>query len=136
MRPGMMLVMACLFSGSLEAAQFVVSGDYRIHYTAFPSLLLPPEVAAAHGMTRAENLIVLNVSLEKSGQHEEGDLSGFVTNLLDQRSRLEFDEIREADAIYYLASHTATEQDILRFDITIVPPGHEPVNIRFVRRYD
>ena len=33
--------------------------DIRIYYSAFPSRLIPPEVAAAHDLTRAEDLMMI-----------------------------------------------------------------------------
>lgn len=111
-------------------------GPYRIHYTTFKSTLIPPEVASVHGIKRSDNLIVLNVSIRKGEAPSRAVISGEVLNLLNQRFDLEFDEVIEADAIYYLASHIAMEQDILRFSITVQPPGEDPYPIAFLRRYD
>ena len=119
-----------------QGAQFVRAGDYEIHYTTFSSMLIPPEVAAVHNITRAENRIVINISGRRHGEPASLLISGQVLNLLEQRVDLEFDEVREAEAIYYLASHTSLEHDILRFDLTITPPGSEPVHLEFLRRYD
>ena len=58
-------------------------------------------------------------------------------NLLNQQFDLEFNEVRESDAIYYLASHLALPQDILRFNLEVQPgDAAETVTIQFVRRYD
>ena len=119
-----------------SAAQFVNRGDYQIHYTTLSSMLIPAEVAAAHNITRAKNRIIINISALKSEQPISTEISGYVTNLLEQRLTLSFEEVRESDAIYYLANHIALENDILKFKLLVTPPGAEPVTIEFLRRYD
>lgn len=119
-----------------QAAQFVDHGPYRIHYSAFSSLLIPAEVARLHGITRSENEVVVNIAAVADGEAVTVAVAGLVTNLLNQQAGLNFVEVREADAIYYLAAHTAFEEDTLRFQITVTPPEMKPVNIEFLRRYD
>lgn len=116
--------------------EHVDHGEYRIHYTTFPSTLIPADVAAAHDIVRADNRIVLNVSVLKGRQPSVASIRGDVINLLNQRFELTFDEVNEADAVYYLANHVAVEQDILRFNIVVQPPDTEPYPITFLRRYD
>ena len=117
-------------------AEVAHHGDFTIHYTTFASTLIPAEVAAAHGIVRAENQVVLNISVLRDNAPSPAVIEGAVVNLLNQRFELVFEEVNEAEAIYYLASHTAIEQDILRFSIIVTPPGAEPFPISFLRRYD
>ena len=49
-------------------------------------------------------------------------LNGEVTNLLEQRAGLDFREIREGDAIYYLAEVRHTDRETLRFHVEITTP--------------
>ena len=63
-------------------------------------------------------------------------IKGQVINLLNQRFELKFDEVREAEAIYYLANHLSLEQDILKFEIEVTLEDDLSVPIRFLRRYD
>ena len=116
-------------------ADVLLHGDNEIHYTTFPSTIIPPDVASLHNITRAPSRIVVNVSALKQGEPAAITLSGTVTNLLEQVLDLEFIEVNEQDAIYYLAHHVSLEHDLLRFNITAVVDG-EPVEFEILRRYD
>ena len=111
-------------------------GPYDIYYTVFPSTVIPALVAQGHQITRADNKIVINVSLRREEEPTSAELSGTVVNLLEQETELTFIEVRERDAIYYLATHIALPADLLRFNLIVTPDTGEPVNINFMRRYD
>lgn len=130
------LALLAVVSTTCQAAQFIDRGAYRIHYATFSSMIIPAEVAQAHQIVRAENRIVVNISARKDQQPVALALSGHVTNLLEQRVELRFSEVREAEAIYYLATHPAMAEDTLQFELLATPPAGEPVSIRFLRRYD
>jgi hypothetical protein len=132
----LLLLLCCLGSAPASAAQYVDHGEYRIHFTTFSSLIIPPDVASAHGIVRSEKRIVLNLSVLKQDKPATASISGHVINLLNQRFELAFDEINEAEAIYYLASHVALEHDILKFNLEVQLNTIESVPINFVRRYD
>jgi len=133
---GLLLALFMLMTPTLQAAQYVDQGKYRIHYTTFSSMLIPSDVAALHEITRAENRIVLNVSARDKEEAVPIRIEGYVTNLLNQRFDLNFEEVNESDAIYYLAHHLSLEQDILRFNITVTAGDEPDVSIRILRRYD
>ena len=111
-------------------------GAFDIHYTAFPSKIIPATVAQAHQISRADNKIVLNVSLKRDNQPAVAYLKGQVINLLEQVIELDFVEVRERDAIYYLATHISLPEDILRFNLLVTPIDSDPIAITFMRRYD
>lgn len=114
-------------------------------------MIIPNEVAAAHGIVRASNRIVLNISVQQADKPSVANVTGRVTNLLNQQFELEFDEVTESEAVYYLASHLSLDHDILRFSLEVQlgdnpsdNPGDNPgdklvptiVPIDFLRRYD
>jgi hypothetical protein len=132
----LLLLICCLGSAHASAAQYIDHGEYRIHYTTFSSLIIPAEVASAHDIVRSEKRIVLNLAVIKQDKPVEASISGHVINLLNQRFELVFNEVNEAEAIYYLASHLAVEHDILRFSLEVQLNATESIPIRFVRRYD
>ena len=138
MRPALpcLLVALLLVPVVSLGARYVEHDGYRIHYTTFSSMLIPPEVAALHGIVRAENRILLNVSAIRDGQPVSLGITGTVVNLLNQRYELVFREVTESDAIYYLATHLAPEQDILRFNLKVRLSTGDAVPISFLRRYD
>ena len=126
----------CFGSTPALAGQYVDHKEHRIHYTTFSSLIIPPDVARAHGIVRSEKRIVLNVSVLKQDIPATATISGHVINLLNQRFELVFDEVNESETIYYLANYLALEHDILRFNLDVQLNAIESVPINFVRRYD
>ena len=110
-------------------------GAFDIHYTAFPSKIIPVAVAHAHQISRADNKIVVNVSLKRADQPAMAYLKGEVINLLEQVIELDFVEVRESDAIYYLATHISLPEDILRFNLLVTPVDSDSIAITFLHRY-
>lgn len=102
-------------------------GDYIVHYNAFRSDILTPEIAKAYSLTRRNNRMVVNITVQK----KEGDASkpvkakveGFASNLTGQTKNLEFKEIHDGEAIYYLAQAQVSNRETLKFDIKATPDG-------------
>lgn len=120
----------------VSADQFITWSGYEIHYSSFSSLIIPDEVAKAHGITRAKGRIVTNISIRQEGKSVDAIVTGTATNLLNQVLPLEFSEVREQGAIYYLANQIIDEKDIIRFSI-MVQPADSNLNyeLNFMRRY-
>ena len=51
-----------LASGLIQAAQFLETTDYQIHYNAFNTMMVTPKTAQALGFTRAPRLELFLVS--------------------------------------------------------------------------
>jgi hypothetical protein len=132
----LLLLFCCLGSLPTLAASYLDHGEHRIHFTTFSSLIIPADVASAHSIVRSEKRIILNLSVLKQGMPTTASISGHVINLLNQRFELVFDELNEAEAIYYLASYLALEHDILRFNLNVELNVTDSVPINFIRRYD
>lgn len=128
---GLLLVLS-----SVCHAETVTWQGYEIHYTTFSSLLIPQEVAAQHQISRAKNRIVTNISILKDGEPQKAIIRGRNSNLLNQLYDMEFLEVTESSAIYYLSNQLIDERDTLRFDIDIqLDEGVEPYNLKFIRQY-
>lgn len=117
-------------------AEQVTWRDYTIYYTTFRSTLIPPEVAEQHGITRGERRILTNITIRQQGEPVRADVSGTATNLLNQSTPLEFAEVIEEAAIYYLANQLVDERDTLRYQLRIQPQGETAaLDLEFTRRY-
>lgn len=131
-------LISAAFSFSAEAQQSKRLGDWEVHYNAFNSTLLRPEMAKQYGLSRSETLATLNISVlaanlpGKPGQQVE--ISGYVMNPLSQQTRLEFREIVEADAVYYIAQTRFTNLETLRFFITL-KQGNQTHELRFHKEF-
>jgi hypothetical protein len=96
--------------------------DVDVHYSAFNSSFLQPQIAEASGLTRGKNQGVLNIAVQKAGKPTTATVSGQVRNLMGQVSNLSFRQVREGDAIYYLAQFPFSEET-LSFTINVQSAG-------------
>ena len=129
-----------LFSGNINAENSKQFGNYVIHYNAFRSDTLTPEIAKAYSLTRRNNRMVVNITVQKKNgdatQPVKAKVSGFASNLTGQVKDLEFKEIHDGDAIYYLAQSQVSNQETLKFDIKATPTGESLVaNVKFKQKF-
>lgn len=113
------------------------SGEYTVYYSLFPSSFLLPEVAESTGITRARDRAILNVSVRRGEGGDSREQSALVrgtsSDLIHSRE-LEFKEIREQGAIYYLAEIRVSSQAKVYFDLQVAPDPNKPaIEVRFNR---
>lgn len=126
-----------LIVSSLTAAeQKKTFANYDVHYIAFNSTVVPPEVAKAYGITRGDNRGVVNISIRR--QNNDGTdspqraiIKGSSTDLIHRRE-LDFQEVIEQGAIYYLAEFRYDDKDMRHFDIQVQPNANiAPYRLKF-----
>ena len=116
-------------------------GNFVVHYNAFRSDTISPEVAKQYDLTRASNRVLINIAvLEKvmntTGKPTKSVVTGHASNLTGQLKKLEFKEISEGTAIYYLAGTKISDGEFLKFDLKIIPEGEtKPIRIHFDKRF-
>ncbi len=64
-----------------------VFGNVTVHYSAFTSSMLTPEVAAATGLVRSKNQGVLNIAVLKADKPAMAVVSGTVKDLTGAAAR-------------------------------------------------
>lgn len=124
----LLLILCSALPFSVFAENSMNFGDYVVHFNAFRSDSLTPEIAKAYQLTRRNNRVVVNITVQK---REAGgkttavraDVTGFASNLTGQVKNLEFREINDGDAIYYLAQAQVSHRETLMFDIKASPEG-------------
>lgn len=131
-----------LLASSLAcAASPLRVGDIVIHYSVVPTTLLQPEVAQRSGITRASSRALLNIAVQRDtgGPLPEAvgaRVRGTATALTGQQQTLTPREVREGDAIYYLAEVLVHDGETLRFELEIVPLGRtEAIPLRFEQQF-
>lgn len=100
--------------------------DHEVDYKAFNSTFLKPEVARLYGIDQGEKLGVVMISVyeaEALGVGVEACVSGGVTNLLGQENALDFDEIREGEAIYHIGTFVFDQEEHLTFNVDVAIPA-------------
>lgn len=140
------LIVSLLFALPVTAAEnaYEVSfGDYTVNYNAFPSEMLEPSVAKAVNISRASYRGVVTIAVRK--KNEGGDenptaaeVSGNVTNLIGQRSKLEFSKVKEEGSLYYISDFSIPQSGnkLLNFSISVRPDGEKArQKIEFKRQY-
>jgi hypothetical protein len=107
----------------IHAEQAIQSQNYAIHYNAFNTMIVSPEVAQTYGFTRARNRALLNISIIDNTTKEPlpAMVTGTRTNIVGQLIKLEFIQVKEKNAIYYIAPLRFTEGEMWRFDLQIQP---------------
>jgi len=103
-------------------------GGYTIHHNAITTDMLSPEIAREYGLIRSRNRAMLNISVIKdvpdsTGQPVKADVRASTTNIIGQQRTLRLREIKEGDAIYYIADFLVRNEEKLNFHIDVKPEG-------------
>ena len=137
-----LFILAMLGLGANASAENSrVFGDYVVHYNAFRSDTLSPEIAKAYELTRRNNRIIVNITVLKkvmgtTGKPVAATIAGNASNLTGQMKNLEFREIKEGTAIYYIAELKVSDGEFLKFKINITPEGEQgPARLQFSKRF-
>lgn len=95
--------------------------DHIVYYNVFNSTMIPADIAKIHNLVRAKDQVYVNVALVKKtgGNGVAASMTGFHRNLMQQKFELEFIEIKESTATYYLAPIRFINEEILHIDITV-----------------
>lgn len=133
-RIALLLMSLCLSLPAL-AEQKQSYGDLDVHYSAFNSGFLQPEVAAATGLVRSKSQGVVNVAVLKAGTASSAKVSGTVKNLLGQSTALSFKEVKEGKAIYYLAQFPFEQRETLRFTLNVTAADGVPHSFDFNQEF-
>lgn len=144
MRRSRFLLFSSLLSGLLLALpalaqNSVRSGELVVHYNAVPTTSLTADVARQYGITRSANRALVNVSVRRGEPGADQAVPATVrvaaTNLNGQRSELRVREVREGEAIYYLAEARIQGQETLNFEVEVAAEGVTPIKASFRREF-
>lgn len=112
------------FAGAQQSERF---GPFELHYSVVNTTFLEPRVAAAYGITRGEKRAIVNLAvrehLDGGGTEARGMLLKGRTWDLIQNQFLEFQEIREGPAIYYIAEFKFINEEWRFFEVDFRPEG-------------
>jgi hypothetical protein len=116
-------------------------GDYVVHFNAISTDQLTPEVAKAYNIVRSKNRALLNVSIVKkvegtTGQPVPGSVAALVANDTGQVKDANLREIREGDAVYYIADIAVSNAETLIFTVDATPINETSrFSVRFTRTF-
>ncbi len=116
-------------------------GDYVVHFNAISTDQLTPEVAKTYNIVRSRNRALLNVSIIKkvegsTGTPVPGSVAALVANDTGQVKDSNLREIREGDAVYYIADFAVSNAETLIFTVDVTPINETSrFSVRFTRTF-
>lgn len=139
-------LLAVLFSplslANSRGEQKQVFGDYEVHYIGLTSSFLTPEVASAYGIDRSRSLGFLSISVlqNQAGQDlavpVRATITGTIRNLIGQTRTLEFREIKETNAVYYISTFRFDDEDMYTIQLKATPEGQtRTFDVKFSQRF-
>lgn len=112
-------------------------GPYEIHYSVIPSGTLTPDVAQQYNITRSKAIGLVSISVLKKNDNGMTEpvsalVEGQAINDIRQFRPLNFRQVKEGKATYYLAQFQFAEGERLEYRANVHPLGHNrPYAIRF-----
>lgn len=133
------LALTASLCGVANAEQKETVGNFDIHYMALGSTFLTPSIAKSYGIKRSNytgiiNIAVLDIS-EANKPAVPVEITGVANNLLDARINLTFKEIREGDAIYYIAEVPYRDDQEINFNVAIKYGNQLNTNLQFKQKF-
>ena len=121
-----------LFAQTGQAQQSKMFGPYELHYSVVNTTFLSPEFASAYGIIRGEKRAILNLSVrehlpEQAAGHTEARammLKGKTWDLIHSQD-LEFQEVKEGPATYYIGEFKFINEEWRFFEVYFRPEGAE-----------
>lgn len=122
----MSCLLALLITLPIKAEQMKELGPWQVHYSAFNSSFLTPEVAKTYGLERSRYNAIINIAVQdKQKVAQAVGISGEAKNLTGTLRTLSFQEVKEGDAIYYLATLPYRNEDTYQFTLKIMSGGQQ-----------
>lgn len=132
-----LLIVCWLVTGALDAhaEQLQRFAGWEVHYVVLPTEFLKPDIAGRYGIVRGRDRSFVNIAvLDPEQQPAAAAVTGQSTNLLGQQQALHFREVIEDSAVYYLAEIKHSDEEVLRFSITIAPPNEREMLLEFQQK--
>lgn len=124
--------------GSVNAENMKKMDNINVHYIAIGSTFLTPEIAKAYGIERSRYKGLINISVldntEKGNPAKTVFINGKARNDVGQIKSLDFTEVKEGAAVYYLAQVSYTNEETIHFDINISDKGKQH-NLKFSQKF-
>lgn len=117
---------ALLFSGASFGQQSERFDQFELHRSVVYTTFLTPEIAAQYGISRGDDKAILTLSVRDADAGETAgrpmEIEGETWDLI-QGAELEFKEIREGRATYYIADFEFINREWRFFEFSFTPEG-------------
>jgi len=121
----LLLCLLLLAPGAQSASERF--GRFEVIYTVVNTTFVEPKVASLYQLVRATDRAFLNVAVLET--LADGSTRGVPAQFkgrswdLFQNTFLEFTEVREGDAIYYIADFEFSDGEVRFFELNVLPEG-------------
>jgi hypothetical protein len=128
LRRSLLAALLWLVSQSAFAQQSERFGPYELHWSVVNTTFLEPAVAAQYGIKRGRKTAIINLAVREHLETTNGtearamQIKGRTWDLI-QNQFLEFKEIREGPAIYYIAEFSFINEEWRFFEMDFRPEG-------------
>ena len=137
-----LLAISCSSTVFAVGETSVKKGRYEVLYSVFNTTFLEPETAKAIGVKRAKNLALINISLREylvdgtSIPVGAKKINATWFNLL-HKNKMVFKEVKEPDAIYYLAKFKiSNDNEKIIIEAYVTPEGSDaPIKVKFQHHF-
>ena len=130
--------LAFMLTTTVNAENMKKLNDLNVHYIAIGSTFLTPEIAKAYGIERSRYKGLVNIAVLDNTQDgnpaKTVNISGKARNDVGQIKSLDFMEVKEGDAVYYLAQVGYSNEETIYFDINITDKGKQH-NLTFSQKF-
>ncbi len=124
----LLLIALLCGNGTATAQQSEMFGTFELHYSVVNTTFLAPEIAATYGIVRGKKRAILTLAvrehLTEGSEARAMQIKGRTWDLI-QNQTLEFIEIREGPAVYYIADFKFINEEWRFFDVDFRPEGAE-----------
>lgn len=137
-----LIMLSIVLAGLVHAENATHIGNYTIHHNALTTDSLSPKVAQIYHIQRSTSRGMINITVIRN---QPGGMGTPVTarialdahNLIGQKRKdIQLHEVREPDAIYYIADFPVAHREHLVFDLDVVPEGEtHPLHARFDQEF-
>ncbi len=121
-----------------HAEQFELFDNLEVHYSAIPTTFLTAEIANNYQIQRSKYAALLNISVldrQNSNEAVNAALHGEAVNLIGHKTTLKFREVREGQAIYYLAELPHTNEEQFKISINVTTLGGVTNQLNFQQTF-
>ena len=127
-----------VLSLNVSAENMQKLGSFNVHYMAIGATFLTPEIEKTYGIERSRFNGLINISVLDNTQQgnpaQTVSITGTARNDLGQIKKMEFDEVKEGQAIYYLSQIKYSDEETFYFDLTITN-GKETQKLTFKQKF-
>jgi hypothetical protein len=101
-------------------------GNYTVHYIAVNTTFLAPDIAEQYNIVRSNRRAFLNIAVIRNNPDGSttpvpAAVTGTKSNLLQQSNAINFDEIHEGEAVYYIGQFDFSNAEVMRFSVEVQP---------------